>query len=72
MPTLIDAVRAYATEGEIIDTLADVFGRYVEVPRLVSARCKVRAPMSGQGLSGVRCRVPAVGVGRAPTTAPSS
>ena len=34
MPTLIDAVRAYATEGEIMDTLADVFGRYVEVPRL--------------------------------------
>ena len=34
MPTLIDAVRAYATEGEIMDTLADVFGRYVETPRL--------------------------------------
>jgi methylmalonyl-CoA mutase, N-terminal domain len=34
MPTLIDAVRAYATEGEIVDTLADVFGRHVEVPRL--------------------------------------
>ena len=34
MPALIDAVRAYATEGEIMDTLADVFGRHVEVPRL--------------------------------------
>jgi len=34
MPTMIDAVRAYATEGEIVDTLADVFGRHVEVPRL--------------------------------------
>ena len=34
MPTLIDAVRAYATEGEIMNTLADVFGRYVETPRL--------------------------------------
>jgi methylmalonyl-CoA mutase N-terminal domain/subunit len=34
MPALLDAVRAYATEGEIIDTLADVFGRHVEVPRL--------------------------------------
>ena len=30
MPALIDAVRAYATEGEIMDALADVFGRYVE------------------------------------------
>ena len=34
MPALIDAVRAYATEGEIMDTLADVFGRYVEKPIL--------------------------------------
>jgi methylmalonyl-CoA mutase N-terminal domain/subunit len=34
MPALLDAVRAYATEGEIIDTLADVFGRHVEVPYL--------------------------------------
>ncbi len=32
MPALIDAVHAYATEGEIMDTLADVFGRYVERP----------------------------------------
>ncbi len=34
MPVLIDAVRAYATEGEIMDTLADVFGRYTETPVL--------------------------------------
>ncbi len=34
MPALIDAVQAYATEGEIIDALATVFGRYVETPRL--------------------------------------
>ena len=34
MPAMIDAVRTYATEGEIVDTLADVFGRHVEVPRL--------------------------------------
>ena len=32
MPALIDAVRTYATEGEIMGTLADVFGRYVESP----------------------------------------
>jgi methylmalonyl-CoA mutase N-terminal domain/subunit len=32
MPTLIDAVGTYATEGEIMDALADVFGRYVERP----------------------------------------
>ncbi|MDE0665245.1 MAG: methylmalonyl-CoA mutase family protein [Acidimicrobiaceae bacterium] len=30
MPPVIDAVNAYATEGEICDTLAGVFGRYVE------------------------------------------
>ena len=30
MPPVIEAVKAYATEGEICDTLADVFGRYVE------------------------------------------
>jgi methylmalonyl-CoA mutase N-terminal domain/subunit len=34
MPTLIDAVRVYATEGEIMNALADVFGRYVENPVL--------------------------------------
>ncbi|MBM3671156.1 MAG: methylmalonyl-CoA mutase [Actinobacteria bacterium] len=32
MPSLIDAVNVYATEGEIINALADVFGRYVEKP----------------------------------------
>jgi methylmalonyl-CoA mutase N-terminal domain/subunit len=32
MPALVDAVNTYATEGEIIDALADVFGRYVETP----------------------------------------
>ncbi|MCY4176836.1 MAG: methylmalonyl-CoA mutase family protein [Acidimicrobiaceae bacterium] len=30
MPPVIDTVKAYATEGEICDALADVFGRYVE------------------------------------------
>jgi methylmalonyl-CoA mutase N-terminal domain/subunit len=34
MPALIDAVDVYATEGEIMDALADVFGRYVETPVL--------------------------------------
>jgi len=34
MPALIEAVRTYATEGEIIDTLANVFGRHVETPYL--------------------------------------
>ena len=32
MPALLDAVDLYATEGEIIDALADVFGRYREQP----------------------------------------
>jgi methylmalonyl-CoA mutase N-terminal domain/subunit len=32
MPSLIDAVRTYATEGEIVNALADVFGRYTEKP----------------------------------------
>jgi methylmalonyl-CoA mutase N-terminal domain/subunit len=30
MPALIDACRALATEGEIVDAMAGVFGRYVE------------------------------------------
>ncbi|MFN0028426.1 MAG: methylmalonyl-CoA mutase [Acidimicrobiales bacterium] len=32
MPTLISAVNTYATEGEIMDALAEVFGRYTERP----------------------------------------
>jgi len=34
MPALIDTVRTYATIGEIIDTLAGVFGRHTETPQL--------------------------------------
>ncbi len=34
MPALIDAARAYATVGEMMATMATVFGRYVEVPTL--------------------------------------
>jgi methylmalonyl-CoA mutase, N-terminal domain len=34
MPALLRAVEASATEGEIMDAMADVFGRYVETPRL--------------------------------------
>ncbi|MBM3729417.1 MAG: methylmalonyl-CoA mutase [Actinobacteria bacterium] len=34
MPTLIEAVGRYATLGEIMNTLADVFGRHVEVPTI--------------------------------------
>ena len=30
VPPVIDAVKTYATEGEICDALAEVFGRYVE------------------------------------------
>jgi methylmalonyl-CoA mutase N-terminal domain/subunit len=32
MPTLIEASQAYATLGEIMNTMADVFGRHTEVP----------------------------------------
>jgi methylmalonyl-CoA mutase N-terminal domain/subunit len=32
MPLLIDAVRAYATIGEMCDALRDVWGEYVETP----------------------------------------
>jgi methylmalonyl-CoA mutase N-terminal domain/subunit len=32
MPAIFDAVRAYATVGEMIDTLAGVFGRWEETP----------------------------------------
>ena len=31
MPFLFDAVKAYATVGEICDTLREVFGTYEEV-----------------------------------------
>jgi methylmalonyl-CoA mutase N-terminal domain/subunit len=34
MPALLDTVRTYATVGEIMGALADVFGRYVERPVL--------------------------------------
>jgi methylmalonyl-CoA mutase N-terminal domain/subunit len=30
MPYILDAVRAYATEGEIMQTLIGVFGLYTE------------------------------------------
>jgi methylmalonyl-CoA mutase N-terminal domain/subunit len=32
MPALLDAARAYATVGETMDAMADVFGRYRETP----------------------------------------
>jgi methylmalonyl-CoA mutase N-terminal domain/subunit len=34
MPALIDTVNTYATLGEIMNTLADVFGRYSETPTI--------------------------------------
>jgi methylmalonyl-CoA mutase N-terminal domain/subunit len=34
MPAFIEAARAYATIGETVDALADVFGRWVEDPRI--------------------------------------
>jgi len=34
VPTLIDAVKSYATLGEIMNTMANVFGRHVEVPTI--------------------------------------
>jgi methylmalonyl-CoA mutase N-terminal domain/subunit len=30
MPRIIDAVKASATEGEIVEAMVDVFGRYSE------------------------------------------
>ncbi len=34
MPGIIDAVKTYATLGEIMGTMAEVFGRHVEVPTI--------------------------------------
>jgi methylmalonyl-CoA mutase N-terminal domain/subunit len=34
VPALLRAVEAHATEGEVMDAMAEVFGRYVETPRL--------------------------------------
>ena len=32
MPPLLDAARAHATEGEIVESLQDVWGAYTETP----------------------------------------
>jgi methylmalonyl-CoA mutase, N-terminal domain len=32
MPPLLDAARAHATEGEIVEALQTVFGTYTEMP----------------------------------------
>jgi methylmalonyl-CoA mutase N-terminal domain/subunit len=32
MPLLLDAARAHATEGEIVDALQQVWGSYTETP----------------------------------------
>ena len=34
MPAFVDAANAYATLGEVVNALADVFGRWVEDPRI--------------------------------------
>jgi methylmalonyl-CoA mutase N-terminal domain/subunit len=34
MPAILDAVRAYATVGEIMEAMAVEFGRYRETPVL--------------------------------------
>ena len=34
MPPIIDAVRTYATLGEVMGTLADVFGTWTEIPAI--------------------------------------
>ena len=34
MPRILEAVRAYATIGEMCDALRDVWGEYEEVPRI--------------------------------------
>jgi len=34
MPSLIEASKAYVTLGEMMGTLAAVFGRHVEVPTI--------------------------------------
>jgi methylmalonyl-CoA mutase N-terminal domain/subunit len=34
MPALIDAARAYATLGEMMGAMGEVFGRHVEVPTI--------------------------------------
>ena len=34
MPAVLEAVHAYATLGEMVDTLAEVFGRWTETPTI--------------------------------------
>ena len=38
MPALIDAVQAYATEGEIVAALGEVFGTYTETSDVCDRR----------------------------------
>ena len=51
MPTLIEASHAYATVGEMMNTMAGVFGRHVEVPSIW-----------GKTMSGERILVAKVGL----------
>ena len=32
MPNLLDCARVHATEGEIVEALQEVFGKYTETP----------------------------------------
>jgi methylmalonyl-CoA mutase N-terminal domain/subunit len=34
MPALVDASQVYATVGEMMNTMAGVFGRHIEVPTI--------------------------------------
>ena len=54
MPYILDAVRAYATLGEICDALRDVFGTYQESRRADSDTCErpIRVLVAKPGLDG--------------------
>jgi len=43
MPYIIDAVRAYATVGEICEALREVYGTYTEGQRYLSSDLRSRA-----------------------------
>ena len=50
MPLLLDAARAHATEGEIVNALQDVWGNYPK-PRLRACRPCDPPPRSGNAPS---------------------
>ena len=51
MPYIIDAVKAYATVGEVCNTLKGVFGEYKEPATILKTK-RIRVLLAKAGLDG--------------------